>query len=105
MSNDLVKQIITELDAEPLDESTKRVVRHVLARIARRNGETWIDRQERIKFAIDLLGMNVSRSTIRSRLQASFSISRRQAYRVINDALAMRSQPTCSQASDKTELS
>lgn len=47
-------------------------------------------KDERVAFAVNLLHLQATRSEIRERLMSLYELSRRQAYRIISDALEVR---------------
>lgn len=88
MTSPLFKDLSEGLDALNLDENAKEIFRAFLrgVRVAHGDGDN-IEREERQAFAAHLLASRVPRCEIRDRLEARFHISRRQAYRVIDDVL------------------
>jgi hypothetical protein len=64
-------------------EQFKRLVRHLGAE----HGAGGMAHAEHVDYARRLLQARTSRATIRDRLMALFSISRSQAYKVIQDSL------------------
>ena len=89
MTAPLFKDLATGIDSLDLDENAKEVFRAFLrsVRVAHGDGDS-IEREERQAFAADLLVKRVPRCKIRDRLEAQFHLSRRQAYRVIEEALS-----------------
>ena len=88
MTAPLFKDLTTGIDGLDLDDNAKEVFRAFLRGLRVTHGDIGgIEREEREAFAADLLVKRVPRCEIRDRLEARFHISRRQAYRVIDDAL------------------
>lgn len=86
-------QVLTEIIAEvrdlDADDETKQRFIDLVRRIGGRHGIKLVLRSMRVDFAMRLLERKVSRPTIRNRLMATYSMSERQAYRTIDDALKL----------------
>lgn len=89
MTRALVKEIMAAVDALDSDETAKVQFRRAVRRVCTAHGFQWVDREDRLTFARELLLRKVSRSTIRDRLIACYGISRCQAYRSIAAALKL----------------
>jgi hypothetical protein len=84
-----IREIIDGVDALDLDAAAKQQFRQLVCAIGAAHGFAWVKRDERTAFARELLARKVSRATVRDRLMAHFSISKTQAYRVIEQALQL----------------
>ena len=89
MTASLFKDLMTGIDGLDLNDNAKEVFRAFLrgVRVAHGEGDS-IEREERQAFAADLLVKRIPRCEIRDRLETQFHLSRRQAYRVIEEALS-----------------
>lgn len=77
---------VAAIDAGPrAKESFIALIRAVGAA----HGHSAVAREDRVRFARDLLRLRVSRPTIRDRLIATYGLSRPQAYRILNKAFAL----------------
>lgn len=90
MSPHFIIDLVAVLGAIDADESVKRQIQRGLFRVGRMHGVRDLNRMERHIFAAELLGQSVSRPTIAARLMSNFGIARRQAYRDIEEAFALR---------------
>lgn len=72
-----------------VDNQAKRQFKQLVVAIGASHGVRGMQQAERLGFAARLLALNTSRSTIRDRLRASYGVSRRHAYRIIDDALKL----------------
>ena len=84
----LIQDIYAGIDTLDIDEGAKQRFREFVrgVRVAHGDG-VGIEREDRTAFATSLLGARVPRSEIRDRLISRYDLSRRQAYRVIAEAL------------------
>jgi hypothetical protein len=89
MSAGVLQEIMQEVDASNIDPLAKKQFRQLVRVIGAAHGFAWMERAERTEFARELLARKVSRPTVRDRLMAHFSISKTQAYRVIEQALQL----------------
>ncbi|RZI41513.1 hypothetical protein EGT07_18200 [Herbaspirillum sp. HC18] len=87
MRSRVLLEIIAGIESLDLDQSAKTKVKRFIRSVGYANGAVALSKDERIDYARRLLDVGVSRPTARERLMACFEISRRQAYRAINDAL------------------
>jgi hypothetical protein len=83
-------EIMGRLDALDVDEAARRAFRGLVLEIGARHGIQSIQHSEQIAFIRRLLALQVSRPTIRDRTIALYDVSRRQAYRLIHEALKAR---------------
>jgi hypothetical protein len=90
MRGGVLRDLLSELDDEQIDDAAKSIVRRLVHRIAIRDGNSWFEQQERVDFSVRLLDGGVSRITVRDRLMAHYEISQRHAHRVITVALKSR---------------
>jgi hypothetical protein len=88
-----IREIIEGVEAMDLDPAARQQFRQLVRTIGITHGFSWIEREERTVFARELLARKVSRATVRERLMAHFSISKTQAYRVIEQALQLSHFP------------
>jgi hypothetical protein len=93
MRSEPIREIIEGVEAMDLDPVAKQQFRQLVRAIGATHGFSWIEREERTVFARELLARKVSRATVRDRLMAHFSISKTQAYRVIEQALQLSHFP------------
>jgi len=84
-----IQEIIQGLEALDSDPVTKQKFRQLVRAVGAAHGISWIEREDRVSFARELLDLRVSRPTIRDRLIATFEVSRPQAYRIIDSALQL----------------
>ena len=84
-----IREIIEGVEAMDLDPAARQQFRQLVRAIGAVHGFSWIEREDRTVFARELLAKKVSRATVRDRLMAHFSISKTQAYRVIEQALQL----------------
>jgi hypothetical protein len=84
-----IREIIEGVEAMDLDPAARQQFRQLVRSIGAAHGFAWVEREERTVFARELLAKRVSRATVRDRLMAHFSISKTQAYRVIEQALQL----------------
>lgn len=82
-------EIIDRLEGLNVDDGARRAFHQLLLEIGTRHGIGGLERHEQLVFVRKLLALRVSRSTIRARLMALYGISRRQAYRLICEALQL----------------
>lgn len=90
MRSTALLEILAGIDGLDADDSIKRQIRQLVAAVGISHGVKRLQHDERVAFARRLLDLRVSRPTIRDRLIARYSISTRQAYRVIDEALQER---------------
>jgi hypothetical protein len=84
-----LKEILEGVDQLQVDHQAKRQFKQLVVAIGASHGVRGMQQAERLAFAARLLALNTSRATIRDRLRASYGVSRRQAYRIIGDALKL----------------
>jgi hypothetical protein len=84
-----LKEILEGVDRLQVDNHAKRQFKQLVVAIGASHGVRGMQHVERLGFAHRLLALKTSRSTIRDRLRASYGVSRRQAYRIIDDALKL----------------
>jgi hypothetical protein len=84
-----IVEIMTQLDGLDVDEAAKRIFRRLIVKVSATHGITDVDRLDRVAFARRLIDLHVSRATIRDRIIAHYCVSRRQAYRIIDEALQL----------------
>lgn len=82
-------EIIGRLDALDVDEAARQAFRGLVVAIGAQHGIKGIERMEQLGYVRRLLALRVSRPTIRDRLTARYPVSRRQAYRLIDEALQL----------------
>jgi hypothetical protein len=82
--------IIDQLDGLDVDECARIAFRSMVLEVGARHGIPSIQHTEQIVFIRRLLALQVSRPTIRDRTIALYGVSRRQAYRLIHEALEAR---------------
>lgn len=87
MRSALFLELIDRLEGLDVDDGARRAFRRLLLEIGSRHGISGLERDEQLDFVRGLLALRVSRPTIRDRLMALYSVSRRQAYRLIHEAL------------------
>lgn len=80
-------EIISRLEGLDVDDGARATFRSMVLEVSAQHGLTGFDRDEQLAYARRLLALRVSRPTIRDRLIALYGISRRQAYRLIGEAL------------------
>lgn len=94
MTSPLFKEISAGINELDLDDRAKEVLRAYLRGVRMAHGDgSSIEREERQAFATGLLANRVPRSEIRERLISRFDISRSHAYRVIDEALNLKTVP------------
>ena len=81
--------LVRRLDGLDIDEGSRQAFRGLVLTVGAQHGIKGIERIEQLNFVRRLLVLRVSRPTIRDRLTALYPISRRQAYRLIDDALQL----------------
>jgi len=82
-----ILDIMTRLEGLDIDEDARRAVLNLVREVGTQHGIQGIEHADQIAFVRRLLALRVSRPTIRDRLIALHGVSRRQAYRLIHDAL------------------
>lgn len=85
--------IIDRLDSLDVDERARNAFRRVVLEIGAAHGIKAVERCEQVDYIRRLLALRVSRATIRERIKVRYSISARQAYRVIEEAMKLRQKP------------
>lgn len=85
-----IADLVAELGLIDADDSVKRQIRNRLYKVGAMHGVKSLRQMERLDFAIHLLGLPVSVSTIRDRLMATFGVAESQAYRDVQKALNLR---------------
>jgi hypothetical protein len=89
MQSKPIIDIIEQLDDLNVGEDAKRLFLALVLNVSAAYGIHKVDRIEQVAYVCRLLDLHVSRPTIRDRLIAFHSVSRRQAYRLIDDALKL----------------
>lgn len=84
-------EILAGIDRMDADDTIKRQVKQIVSSVGFAHGVKNVQHDERVNFARQLLAQRVSRPTIRDRLMARYCISKRQSYRIIDDALNIKS--------------
>lgn len=92
-ATELVDGIISGLARIEADESAKRQFLGLVHSLCAAHGIRGVEQTDRIDFARRLHQAGTSRATTRDRLIACYGISRRQAYRIINDSLKLCQRP------------
>lgn len=82
-----ILDIMAPLDVLDIDEDARRAVFNLVREVGTQHSIQGIEHVEQIAFVRKLLVLRVSRPTIRDRLIALYGVSRRQAYRLIHEAL------------------
>lgn len=82
-------EIMDGVDGLDVDEGSKHLFRRLVLTVSAAHGINEVNRIGQIAYARRLLDLRVSRPTTRDRLIALYSISRRQAYRLIGEALEL----------------
>jgi hypothetical protein len=82
-------EIIDCLEGLDVDDGARRAFQRLLLEIGTRHGINGLVRYEQVAFVRKLLALRVSRPTIRDRLMALYGISKRQAYRLIDEGLQL----------------
>lgn len=84
-----IADIFEQLEELDVDVEAKRLFRRLVLAVSAAHGINEVSRIEQVAYARRLLELRVSRATIRDRMIALYSVSRRQAYRLINEALKL----------------
>jgi hypothetical protein len=82
-------EIIDRLEGLDVDDGARQAFRRLLIEIGTQHGISGLERDEQLAYVRRLLALRVSRPTIRDRLIAIYGISRRQAYRLIDEGLKL----------------
>lgn len=82
-----ILEIMSRLEGLAIDEPARQTVRNLVVEVGAQYGVKEIGRWEQMDFIRRMLAARISRQTIRERLMARYRISRRQAYRLIEEAL------------------
>lgn len=82
-------EIIGRLEALDVDEVARQAFLGLVLAIGTQHGVKGIERIEQLGYVRRLLALRVSRPTIRDRVRARYPVSRRQAYRLIDEALQL----------------
>jgi hypothetical protein len=82
-------EIIDSLEGLDVDDGARQTFHRLLLEIGTRHGISGLERGEQLAFVRRLLALRVSRPTIRDRLMALYGISKRQAYRLIDEGLQL----------------
>ncbi len=90
MSPQFIADLVAELALIDADDSIKKQIRNRLYKVGSMHGVRPLRQMERLDFALHLLGLAVSVSTIRDRLMATFGVAESQAYRDVQKALNLR---------------
>jgi hypothetical protein len=94
MRSATLQKLIEGVERLDVADSVKHQVRQLVYEICAPHGHAAFDRAARVAYARRLLDMQTSRPTIRDRLIACYQVSRRQAYRIIDDALKVCRKPS-----------
>lgn len=89
MRSQPILDILDQINDLDVEDGARCIFKRLVLEVSAAHGINGVDRGEQIAFARRLLDMRVSRPTIRDRLIALYSVSRRQAYRLIEDALKL----------------
>lgn len=81
------QQLIDDLEMTDAPDVYKQLFTEIIRRNAAQNGVAALERQERVRFAQNLLDRREGRPIISERLQRTYGISRTQAYEDISKAL------------------
>lgn len=90
MNEHFIADLVTELCGIEADEAVRTQIRRSLYKVGSMHGVRLLRQMERVDFAIHLLQLTISVSTIRSRLMATYDIGESQAYRDVQKALNLR---------------
>lgn len=89
-----ILEIMSRLEGLAIDETARQVFRSLVVDVGTQYGVRGIGRDDQLAYIRRLLALRVSRSTIRDRLMALYGVSRRQAYRLVDETLQLcRQQP------------
>lgn len=88
-----ILEVMHAIDTLDVDEHARNAFRRLVTKVGTEHGIKAIQRNEQLVYIRRLLALQVSRPTIRDRITVRYSISPRQAYRVIEDAMKLRHQP------------
>jgi hypothetical protein len=88
------QRLIDQIAGLSAPDEVKRQFEALVRRNAAIDGDTALERAERVKFARHLLDLREDRPTINRRLMARYGIGRTQAYGVISDALQLSGIPS-----------
>lgn len=80
-------EIISRLEGLDVDECARAAFRTVVLEVGTTHSIKGIDRGEQLAFIRRLLALRVSHPTIRERVKSRYSVSTRQAYCLIEEAL------------------
>lgn len=94
MRSNTIIAIVDRIEGLDVDDEAKRLFRRLVLDVGAVHGIRRVSRFEQVEYARRLLDLRVSRATIRDRIVALFSVSRRQSYRLISDALKLCQMPT-----------
>jgi hypothetical protein len=92
------QQLLDGLSLIDAPAEVKRQVENLIRNQAAADGVAMSFRNDRMQFARHLFDARTARSVIRDRLMRRFDVSESQAYRDINDALAIGPQSSQNQA-------
>jgi len=84
-----LRRISQEIESLEVDDQVRRRFRQLFKDACLAHGVTGVDRDDRVFYARKLIDARISRATARERLMARFEISRRQSYRILNEALKL----------------
>lgn len=87
-----ILEIMDGIEALGVDQGARQQVRQLVRTVCTAHGFDW-EREDRVAFARRLLGNRVSRPVVRDRLIATFDVSRKTAYRIIDTALQLSQKP------------
>jgi hypothetical protein len=82
-------EIMSRLEGLAIDDTARQVVRNLVVEVGTQYGVRGIGHDDQLAYIQRLLALRVSRSTIRDRLMALYGVSRRHAYRLIDEALQL----------------
>jgi hypothetical protein len=87
MRSEPILEIIDGLERLDVEEGARQAFRKLVLAIGTQHGIRTIEKRGQMDFVRKLLVQRVSVQTIRDRLMARYPISRRQAYRLIDEGL------------------
>jgi hypothetical protein len=87
MRTSALQEIMIGVEDLPIPYAYKAHVLRLVSQVGLLHGVSGIERIDRMLFARGLLKEKLARDQIRDRLISVYHVSRRQAYRIIQDAL------------------
>lgn len=88
-----ILDIMTRLETLDVDDHARNAFRRLVIEVGAQHGVRDVERSEQLAYIRRLFALRVSRPTIRDRITVRYSISPRQAYRVISEAMKLRHEP------------